>query len=85
MLKKKWKYVALSNLSIYYTRKNIKISGNNNKFEISKEILINWRIIFYIRYSRLLQLYHPKHETVTDNLPIRIFLNMIENKVTFKI
>ena len=29
------KTVALSNLSIYYTWKNIKISYNNNKFKIS--------------------------------------------------
>ena len=29
------KSVALSNLSIYYTWKNIKISYNNNKFKIS--------------------------------------------------
>ena len=28
------KIIALSNLSIYYTRKNIKNSYNNNKFEI---------------------------------------------------
>ena len=29
------KYVALSNLSIYYTRKNIKTSYKNNKLKIS--------------------------------------------------
>ena len=29
------KSIALSNLSIYYTLKNIKISYNNNKFKIS--------------------------------------------------
>ena len=29
------KYVALSNLSFYYTRKNIKKSYKNNKFKIS--------------------------------------------------
>ena len=29
------KVVALSNLSIYYTRKNIKSSYNNDKFKIS--------------------------------------------------
>ena len=32
---KKDKYVALSNLSIYYTWKNIKKSYKNNKFKIS--------------------------------------------------
>ena len=34
-LKESDKYVALSNLSIYYTWKNIKISYKNNKFKIS--------------------------------------------------
>ena len=29
------KYVALSNLSVYYTRKNIKTSQKNNKLKIS--------------------------------------------------
>ena len=32
-LKRKDKYIALSNLSIYYTWKNIKESYKNNKFE----------------------------------------------------
>ena len=34
-LRRKDKYIALSNLSIYYTWKNIKISYNNDKFKIS--------------------------------------------------
>ena len=34
-LKRSDKYVALSNLSIYYTWKNIKQSNKNNKFKIS--------------------------------------------------
>ena len=34
-LRRGQKTVALSNLSIYYTWKNIKISNNNNKFKIS--------------------------------------------------
>ena len=34
-LKRGRKSVALSNLSIYYTWKNIKISCNNNTFKIS--------------------------------------------------
>ena len=34
-LKRRDKYVALSNLSIYYTRKNIKKSYKNNKLKIS--------------------------------------------------
>ena len=34
-LKRKHKYVALSNLSCYYTWKNIRKSYKNNKFKIS--------------------------------------------------
>ena len=34
-LRKKHKYIDLSNLSIYYTKKNIKKSYKNNKFKIS--------------------------------------------------
>ena len=42
-LKRSDKYVALSNLSIYYTWKNIKMSYNNNKFKIS---VPTWNKIF---------------------------------------
>ena len=34
-LKRKDKYIALSNLSIYYTWKNIKKSYKNNEFKLS--------------------------------------------------
>ena len=37
-LKRSDQYVALSNLSIYYTQKNIKKSYKNNKFKISAPI-----------------------------------------------
>ena len=42
-LKKSNKYVALSNLSIYYTCKNIKMSYKNNKFKVSAP---TWNKIF---------------------------------------
>ena len=38
-LKRGGKYAALSNLSIYYTWKNIKKSYKNNKFKISAPTL----------------------------------------------
>ena len=37
-LKRSYKYVALSNLVIYYTLKNIKKSYRNNKLKISSPI-----------------------------------------------
>ena len=63
-LKKSDKYVALSNLSICYACKNGKI-------------WISSLIIFCIRYSNLLWVYHQK--TATVNLPIRIYINKVEN------
>ena len=43
-LKRKYKYIVLSNLSIYYTWKNIKMSYKNNKFKISAP---TWNEEFY--------------------------------------
>ena len=84
------KYVALSNLSIYYTWKNIKKSYKNNKFEISAP---TWNeesessddscsvsdIQDYFKYI------FKKHEIFTDNTSIMIYVNKIENRITFKI
>ena len=36
------KSVASSNLSIYYTWKNIKSSYNNNKFKIKQDIILSF-------------------------------------------
>ena len=57
--------IALSNLSIFYTCKNIKSSYNNNKFKISaptcndKFEIARW-IKFCIRYSKLFSVYLKK-------------------------
>ena len=42
-------------------------------------------MVFRVRYSRLFQGFHRKHERVTDNPAIRIYVNEIENRITFKI
>ena len=88
-LKRSDKHVALSNLSIYYTWKNVKMSFKNNKFKISA---LTWNEEFELSdesYSvSNIQDYFEyilkQHETVTDNPSIRIYVNKIENKVTFK-
>ena len=49
-LKRSDKYVALSNLSIYYTWKNIKKSYKNNRFKISA---LTWNEQFDRAYSVL--------------------------------
>ena len=91
-LKRKDKYIALSNPSIYYTWKNIKNSCKNNKFKISAP---TWNEEFEIPdgpYSILdIQDYFEfeyilrKHGEKTVNPSIRTCTNKIENRITFKI
>ena len=89
-LRRSQKTVALSNLSIYYTWKNIKSSYNNNKFKISAptwneefELLDGSYLISDIQdyFEYILK----KHSESVDNPPIRIYVNKIENRITFKI
>ena len=82
--------VASSNLSIYYTWKNIKSSCRNNKFKISAS---TWSDEFQLpdgSYSILdIQDYFEyilkKHSESVDNPSIKIYVNKIKNRVTFKI
>ena len=84
------KSVALSNFSIYYTWKNMKSSYNNNKFKISAP---TWSEEFKLpdgSYSITdIQDYFEyilkKHRENVDNPSIRIYVNKIENRITFKI
>ena len=84
------KIIALSNLSIYYTWKNIKSSYNNNKFKISAP---TWNDKFELpdgSYSvSNIQDYFEyilkKHGENTDKPSVQIYVNKIENRVTFKI
>ena len=84
------KVIALSNLSIYYTWKNIKSSYNNNKFKISAP---TWNDEFELpdgSYSISdIQDYFKyilkKHGEDIDEPSIQIYVNKIENRVTFKI
>ena len=89
-LRRDEKITALSNLSIYYTWKNIKSFDNNNKFKIStltcndKFELPNGsysvsNIPDYFEYTL------KKHGENTDKLSVQIYVNKIENRVTFKI
>ena len=89
-LRRSKKTVALSNLSIYYTWKNIKSSYNNNKFKISAP---TWNEEFELPdgpYSisdiqDYFEYILKKHNESVDNPPIRIYVNRIENRITFKI
>ena len=89
-LRRGQKTVALSNLSIYDTWKNIKSSYNNNKFKISAP---TWNEEFELpdgSYSisdiqDYFEYILKKHSESVDNPPIRIYVNRIENRITFKI
>ena len=89
-LRRGQKSVALSNLSIYYTWKNTKSSYNNNKFKISAP---TWSDEFELpdgSYSTLdIQDYFEyilkKHSENVNNPSIKIYVNEIANRATFKI
>ena len=79
------KIIALSNLPIYYTWKNIKNSYNNNKFKISaptwndKFELPDWsysisNIQYYFQYV------FKKQGENTDNPSVHIYVNKSENR-----
>ena len=82
--------IALSNLSIYYTWKNIKSSYNNNKFKISAP---TWNDKFELpdglySVSNIQDYFEyilKKRGENTDNPWVQTFVNKIENRVTFEI
>ena len=88
-LKNPNKNMALANLSIYYTWKNIKSEYKNNKFKISAP---TWNDTFDLpdgSYSisdiqDYFEFIIKKHETLTENPPIQIYSNKIKNRIVFK-
>ena len=82
--------IALSNLSIHYTWKNIKSSYKNNKFKISAP---TWNDKFELpdgSYSvsdiqDYFEYILKKHGENIDNPSVKIYVNKIENRITFKI
>ena len=82
--------VALANLSIYYTGKNIKSERNNNKFEISAP---TWDDSFDLpdgSYSianiqDYFEFNNKKYEPLNENPPIHIYPNKSKNRIVFKI
>ena len=82
--------MALPNLSIYYTWKNIKSEYNNNKFKISAPTSNDTFDLPDGSYSiadiqDYFEFIIKKHETLTENPPIQIYPNKIKNRITFKI
>ena len=82
--------MALANLSIYYTWKNVKSIYRNNEFKISAS---TWNETFDLPDGSYnipaIQSYFEyiikKHETIADTAPILIYANNIINRVIFKI
>ena len=88
-LKRSEKYIVLSNLSIYYTCKNIKKSYKNKKCKISASI---WNEEFELpdgSYSvSYIQDYFKyilkNYEKVTDNPSLMIYVNKKKRKLRLK-
>ena len=84
------KNMALANLSIYYTWRNIKSEYNNKKFIISAP---TWNDIFDLPdgsdsiedIQDYFEFIIKKHETLTENPAIQIHPNKIKNRIVFKI
>ena len=89
-LRRGQKSVALTNLSICNTWKKIKIPHNNNKFKISAPTWsdeFEWPDGSY-SISDIQDCFEyilKKNSENIDNLSIRIYVNKIENTITFKI
>ena len=88
-LKSNDKYVALWNLSIYSPWKIIRVI-QKQKIKISAPIWYDkfelFDGLYFVSYiQEYFEYIIKKHETVADNPPIRIYVNKIENRITFKI
>ena len=83
------KTVALSNLSIYLW-KNVKSLYNNNKFKIfapawSEEFKLPDGSYSVSDIQDYFEYILKKHRESVDNPSIRMYVNRIENRITFKI
>ena len=82
--------MALANLNIYYTWKNIKSAYNNNKFKISAP---TWNDEFdfpdesysIAHIQDYFEFIIRKHETLNENPPVQIYPNKIKNRIAFKV
>ena len=84
------KVLALSNLSIYYTWKNIKSTYNNDKFKISAPTWSDKCELPDGSYSvsdiqNHFKYILKKHGEDIDKPSVQIYVNKIENRITFKI
>ena len=81
--------IALGNLSISYTWKNIKTAYNNSKFKISASTQNDTFDLPDGSYSiadiqDYFEFITKKHETLTENPPLQIYPKKIKNRIVFK-
>ena len=89
-LRRDEKIIALSNLSIYYTWKNIKSSYNNKKFKTSA---LTWSDKFEFpdgshSVSNIQDYFEyilKKRKENIDKPSVKIYVNTIEDRITFRI
>ena len=89
-LKNPNKNMALANLSIYYTWKNVKSIYKNNKFKISAP---TWNETFDLpdgsynisEIQDYIEYIIKKHEKIAEKAPILVYANTINNRIVFKI
>ena len=82
------KNIALGNLNIYYTWRNIKSEYNNNKFKIHAP---TWNDEFNLTdvsnslfdIQDYFEYIIKKHETIADNPPVQIYVNKIKKHDCF--
>ena len=87
-LKDVLKNMALENVSIYYTWKNIKPKESNNKLKI-----LTWNDEFHLLHESYLifniqdyfEYTTEKHKTFTENPPVEIYVNRIKNRIVFQV
>ena len=85
-LKNPNKNIALANLCICYTWRNIKFEYNNNKFKIHAP---TWNDEFNLPdvsdNIQQIQDYLKYITDIADNPPAQIYVNKIKNRIVFKI
>ena len=82
--------MALANLSIYYTWKNIRSEFNNNKFKI---LAPTWNDIFGLadgsysiaKIQDYFEFVIKKYENLIENAPVQIYSIKMKNRIVYKI
>ena len=82
--------MALANLSIYYTWRNIKSAYSNNKFKISAPTQNDEFDFPDGSYSiagiqDYFEFIIKKYETLTENPPVQLYSSKIKSRIVFKV